>query len=58
MVLDLIKQVNEDMRKMHINQCRKCKYVYTKDFCTVFQKNINDTSFECDGTDEIIDTIL
>lgn len=58
MTFDVIEKVNEDMRREHINQCRKCKFIYPNDFCTVFQKNIKDTSFECDGSDDVISTIL
>lgn len=55
---DIIEKVNEDMRRKHITQCRKCKYICSNDFCTVFQKNILYTSFECDGSDEVISTIV
>ena len=58
MALNLLEKVNENMRRKHINQCRKCRYIYSDDFCTVFQRSITDTSFECDGSDEVIDAIL
>lgn len=55
---DIIEKVNNDMRRKHINQCRSCEYIYPNDFCTVFQKDIKDTSFVCDGSDEVISTLL
>lgn len=58
MVIDILEKSNQLARKHHIETCRKCSHIYEDDFCTIFQKSIKHTSFECDGTDEKIETIL
>ena len=58
MILFMIDKVNREARKHHIETCKKCSHLYKDDFCTIFQKSIKHTSFECDGTDEMIEKIL